>query len=255
MEPIFYTFISVTIVSLVSFAGVLTLSINEKRLKQMLFLLVSLSVGALLGDAFFHLIPESYEKIENSALVSFLIILGMLAFFIIERVLHWHHHESSQAELEEHENKIGHLGKLILVSDGLHNFLDGIIIGISYLASTEIGITTTIAIILHEIPQEIGDFGVLIHSGYGKKKALFFNFLSALSAFGGAILLLSFRSIPESFLNAMLPFTAGTFLYIASSDLVPELHKNSKGNLKNIIYELIGIGIGLFAMYMLLFLE
>lgn len=255
---IVYILGSIAIVSLVSLVGVFTLSTNEGRLKKMLFLLVSLSIGALLGDAFLHLIPESYEKINNPILISFLIMLGMISFFILERLLRWHHHhsESSAEDLKYHHGKkTDHLGKLILISDGLHNFIDGIVIGASYMVSVEIGIATTLAVILHEIPQEIGDFGVLIHSGYKVKEALFFNFLSAIFAFGGAMLILSIRSVPDYLLSYILPFTAGTFIYIAASDLVPELHESGEKEFKNILYELLGIGIGFGAMYALLFLE
>ena len=255
---IVYILASVGVVSLISLVGVFTLSINEARLKKMIFFLVSLSIGALLGDAFLHLIPESYEKINDPVLISFLIVLGLISFFVLERLLRWHHHhsESSEKDLEYHRGKkADHLGKLILISDGLHNFIDGIVIGASYLVSTEIGVATTLAVILHEIPQEIGDFGVLIHSGYKIKEAVFFNFLSAVLAFGGAILILSLRSVPDYLMNYILPFTAGTFIYIAASDLVPELHESGKKEFKNILYELIGISIGFGAMFALLFLE
>lgn len=254
---IIYILGSVMAVSLISLVGVFTLSVNEERLKRMLFFLVSLSIGALLGDAFFHLIPESYEKISNPTLVSSLILLGIISFFVLERFLRWHHHhnQSPAEDLRHHGKNANHLRNLILISDGLHNFIDGIVIGASYLISIEVGIATTIAVMLHEIPQEIGDFGVLIHSGYKVKEALFFNFFSGILAFGGALLILSMRSIPDHLLSYILPFAAGIFIYIAASDLVPELHEGGKKEFKKILYELIGIGIGFGAMYALLFLE
>ena len=170
-----YAFISVLVVSLVSLIGVFSLSLREEIIKKYISLFISLAVGALLGDAFIHLIPEVFKNSSNPSLVSLLIISGILVFFIIEKFLHWHHHED-----DTEINHIHPVGRLLLFTDGFHNLIDGIIIGVSFLVSVPIGIATTIAVVLHEIPQEIGDFAVLIHSGYNKKRALWLNFLSAL---------------------------------------------------------------------------
>jgi len=241
---------SVAIVSLVSLTGAFTLSFREEWLKKILFLLVSLAIGALLGDAFLHLIPESYADTENPIIVSFLILSGIFIFFLLEKVIRWHHHGPLRDPHGTH-----HLGRMVIISDSFHNFIDGIIIAISYMVSIEIGIATTIAIILHEIPQEMGDFGVLIHAGYEKGKALLFNLLSGATAFGGAVLVLLIGTPSEFILNSALSFVAGVFIYIAMADLVPELHKGENGKLLNVILELIGITIGVFAMFILLFLE
>lgn len=251
MNAIFYILGSVAAVSLVSLAGALALSWRQERLMRALVFLVPLAVGALLGDAFFHLIPESFEESQNPAMVSFLLFLGVITFFILEKFLRWHHHHPPGIH-EEYESP-KHLGQLILISDGIHNFIDGIIIGVSYLAGIEIGIATTLAVILHELPQEIGDFGVLVYSGYKRITALFYNLLSALMAVAGALIVIAFGSLPEQFIQGIIPFAAGVFIYIASSDLVPELHRNGKK--KNLLPEIAGIGLGMLAMYLLLFLE
>ncbi|MDO8600064.1 MAG: ZIP family metal transporter [bacterium] len=254
MPVALYILGSVAVVSLVSLTGIFAISLRHERLMKGLAFLIPLAVGALLGDAFFHLIPEAFVEAKNPATASFLLLLGVVSFFFLEKFLRWHHHsERLLPNPAAPHNEQKHLGPLILISDGIHNFIDGVIIGVSYLAGIEIGIATTLAVLLHEIPQEIGDFGVLLFAGYGKTKALFYNFLSALTALAGAILVLLVGSLPESLLQGVVPFAAGVFIYIASSDLVPELHKNGRG--KSVFPEIAGIGIGVLAMYLLLFLE
>jgi len=245
---IIYTLLSVLTISLVSFIGVFTLILKRNLLNKSIFILVSLAVGTLLGDVFIHIIPEAYEKISNSTLISFLIIGGILIFFVLEKVLHWHHHTLEHAE--EHHHPIG---KMILLGDGVHNFIDGLIIATSYMISIEIGVATTMAVIIHEIPQEIGNFGVLIHAGYKTKKALWYNFLSALTAVAGAATALLFGNITEQFALWLLPLTAGGFIYIALSDLVPELHKDFR--VGQGIIQVIAIMVGVASMLMLLALE
>ncbi len=255
MSRTLYIFASVMAVSLLSFVGVFGISLREDRLRKAFIFLIPLAVGALLGDAFFHLIPEAFQNSTNPALTSFLLVLGVVSFFILEKYLRWHHrsHENPTHTAEGAE-KSKHLGSLILVSDGLHNFIDGIIIGASYLVGIEIGIATTLAIIFHEIPQEIGDFGVLLYAGYKRNAALFYNFLSALTAVLGTAFVLIFGAVSEGLAENAIPFAAGVFIYIASSDLVPELHKKS-GGAKNLFYEIIGMTLGLLAMYFLLFID
>lgn len=243
-----YTLISVLIVSLVSFVGVLTLALKRDTLNKSIFCLVSLAVGALLGDVFVHIIPESYEAVGNPSMISFLIIGGILLFFVLEKFLHWHHHTLEHAE--EHAHPVG---KMILVGDGVHNFIDGLIIAASYLVSVEVGVATTIAVVVHEIPQEVGNFGVLLHAGYSKSKALWFNFLSALTAVLGAIVALVLGDITEQFAALLLPLTAGGFIYIALSDLVPELRKEKR--LDQGILQVMAILIGVASMVALLALE
>lgn len=247
-----YAFLSVLLVSGISLVGVSALSLGARKLQGALFLLVALAIGALLGDAFIHLIPEAFEKYENPVTVSLLIIAGMLVFFWFEKLLHWHHGHHGDIEEIVGEHHIKPLGKLILWSDGLHNFLDGLIIGASYLINTQVGIATTLAVILHEIPQEIGDFGVLLHAGYTQKKALLYNFISALTAIGGVLVIVVVGQSIEQVIDLVIPFAAGTFIYIAAADLVPELHKQ-RGSSTALEFVAILLGVG--AMYLLLFLE
>ena len=247
MIPV-YILISVLIISLISFVGALTLVLKRDLLNKSVFLLVSLAVGALLGDVFVHIIPEAYEELPDPTIISILIIGGILIFFILEKVLHWHHH--TQEHAEEHAHPIG---KMVLLGDGVHNFIDGLLVAASYMVSIEVGIATTIAVILHEIPQEMGNFGVLIHAGYGKAKALWYNFVSALTAVVGALVALMLGSVTEQFALWLLPLTAGGFIYIALSDLIPELHKDSR--IGHSIAQVIAIVIGVASMIALLALE
>ena len=245
-ETYLYTFGSVIIISLISFSGLFALSIKEQILRKYIFVLVSLATGALFGDAFIHLIPGSFEKIKNGSFVGILVILGIIIFFILEKYLHWHHHEDD--ELKTH-----HTGKMVLISDGLHNLIDGMVIAVSFLAGTEIGIATTLAVILHEIPQEIGDFGILLNSGYTIKRALFLNFLSAILAILGSMVALLIYGASENIIQFLIPVAAGGFIYIAGSDLVPELHKTK--NIRHSFIQLIAIIFGVVAMILLLLTE
>lgn len=249
-SSIYLPILSVIVVSLISLVGVFTISIKEELIKKYIFLFVSLAVGALLGDAFIHLIPEGFEKIADPAVFSFLIILGIIIFFVIEKYLHWHHHYES----EDLGETVHPVGKMILFSDGVHNFIDGLIIGGSYMVSVELGIATTIAVALHEIPQEIGDFGVLLHSGLTRARALWLNFASALTAVLGVVVVILAREISAEISVWLVPFAAGGFIYIAMSDLIPELHKKS-GKKSHTILQLLMIGVGVVSMLLLLGLE
>lgn len=235
--------LSTLVVSLLAFLGIFTLYFKEKLLNKILLSLVSLSAGALLGDAFLHLIPESIESI-SSEIVFLYILIGFIIFFFIEKVLHWHHCHKGHCETHS-------FAQMILIGDAIHNLLDGLIIAASFIASPVIGFTSTLAIILHEIPQELGDFGVLVHGGFNKTKALFLNFLTALTALLGGII--GYFISSEPVISFFLPFAAGGFIYIAASDLIPELKKEVES--KKYILHFIIFLIGILAMYGLLFLE
>jgi zinc and cadmium transporter len=235
----FYALISVIIISLVSLVGVFSLSLKEEILKKYINFFISLAIGALLGDAFIHIIPS---------LSSILIIVGIILFFVIEKFIHWHHHGADKEEKQIHP-----VGKLVLFTDGFHNFIDGAIIGASFLVSIPVGVATTVAVILHEIPQEIGDFAVLIHSGYTKKRALWLNFISALASILGLIVVFIFGNFVENIALWFIPIAAGGFIYIAVADLIPELHKTKK--IKHSLIQLCIILIGVLSMIILTFLE
>jgi len=203
--------------SLVALAGAVTLGWSAKTLDRILHILVGFSAGTLLAGAFFHLLAESLE--EMPAMEAFyLVFAGFILFFVLERLLHWHHCHEGKCDVHP-------FSYLIIFGDAIHNFVDGLIIAGAYLIDTPVGIATTIAVIIHEIPQEIADFGVLLYSGFSKAKALFFNFLSAATAILGAIVGLLLSSRIESFSLTLLPIATGGFLYIAGSNLIPELHK------------------------------
>ena len=185
---------------------------------------MSLSAGSLFGDAFIHLLPEAVKENGFTLLVSLSVLGGVLLFFILEKFVHMHHHDIPSAQKSTHHHAY-HLGVMNLFGDAVHNFIDGLIIAGSFIVSVPVGIATTIAVIFHEIPQEIGDFGVLLYSGMSVKKALWFNFLSALVAIAGAVVGLMIGKSSTTFVQILLPFAVGGFLYIAGSNLIPELHK------------------------------
>jgi len=252
---IVYALISVIAISVVSLIGVVIISLQKKHSHSVVLLLVALAVGAFLGDAFIHLIPEAFSVSTNPVVTSFLIIGGILFFFILEKVLHWHHHAQINDPCLDGNcpAPTKPIGKIILISDSIHNLIDGIIVGISYFVSIEAGIATTIAVLLHEIPQEIGDFGILLHSGYTKQKALLYNFISALFAVVGVLIVISAYEFAEKIALLAVPFIAGIFIYIASSDLVPELNKEKQG--LQTIFEIGAVVVGILLMYLLLFLR
>jgi zinc and cadmium transporter len=251
MQPTFlYSLISVLIVSLISLIGVITLSIKTKKLKSFLIYLISFSAGTLLGDAFIHLLPETVESYGFGLNISIYILLGIVLFFILEKFIHWRHCHGNITE----SNHIHPFAYTNLIGDALHNFLDGIIIAASYLISIPAGIATTLAVLFHEIPQEIGDFSVLLHGGFSKRKALAMNFLSALTAVLGTILTLWLGSTITNLETILVPIAIGGFIYIASSDLIPQLHKHSDKISKSII-QLITFILGIAVMALLLLLE
>lgn len=260
-ETAIYAIGSVLAVSAVSLVGIATLSLREHLLHQILFVLVGVAAGGMFGNAVINLIPESFEGLGSPVLVSFAILLGILFFFALEKFLHWKHVHNVEEGCADpiHNEAITHIerpirpmGYLILYADAIHNFTDGIIIAASYLISIPVGIATTIAVILHEIPQEIGDFGLLLHSGFSKWKALGVNFLSALAAIVGTILGLLLGSSFSFLLPAITAFAAGGFLYIAGTDLLPEIHKTSDPRRSLVQFFAILCGIGI--MFLLLFI-
>lgn len=206
--------------SLISLVGIFTLWMKQKSIKKIIIFLVALSAGALLSGAFFHLIPESLEHLTPTTVFTF-VLVGFILFFLMERLLYWHHCHEGKCDVHP-------VGYLILLGDGLHNLIDGIIIAISFLVSIPFGIITTIMILAHEIPQELGDFGVLVHSGYTKTKALIYNLLSQLACVLGGLIGYFLSTSIEGVIPLILPFAAGGFIYISASDLVPELHKEPK---------------------------
>ena len=211
---------STFLVSLISLVGIFTLAIKDNLLHKILFCLIGFSAGALIGSAFLHILPECLEN-NKSTTVFYYLILGIILFFLMERYLHWRHcHEGVAC-------KVHAFTYLNLIGDGFHNFFDGMVIAASFIVSLKLGFVTTLAIILHEIPHELGNFAVLVYGGFTKKKALFFNFITALMAMIGAVAGYLINDLSRNFSSFILPLTAGGFIYIATSDLIPELHKEN----------------------------
>jgi len=221
--------------SLVALVGIFSLWLKKKILNKLLISLVALSAGALLSGAFFHLIPESLEHLTPMAVFTG-VLIGFIIFFLMEKFLYWHHCHEGKCDIHP-------VSYLILFGDGIHNFIDGIIIAISFIVSIPFGIVTTLMIIAHEVPQELGDFGVLVHGGFSKAKALICNLISQLACVLGGLVGYFLSSSIEGIIPFILPFAAGGFIYISASDLVPELHKQSdiKKSLSSFAFFILGI--------------
>jgi zinc and cadmium transporter len=247
IEIILYALFSVFVLSLISLIGVFTLSIKTEKLEKILIYMIAFSAGGLLGDAFIHLLPEAVEKSGFVLSVSLFVLLGIGFSFAVEKIVHWRHCHHPTTKNHPH-----HLSIMNLVGDGMHNLIDGLIIGASYIISIPLGIATTIAVIFHEVPQEIGDFGVLIYGGFSKKKALLFNFLISLTSLAGVFLAFILGAW-NNLIYFLLPFAAGNFIYIACSDLIPELHRENNVSFARSFKQLIAFVLGILIMIGLLF--
>jgi zinc and cadmium transporter len=217
--------LSVLGVSVLSFSGAAALALGPRRLRRAIPLLVALAVGALLGGSLLHLLPEAYAHggLEAGGFV----LAGLLGFFLVESAIHWHHHGEDVADEGRH-GSVASFAWMNLLGDGLHNLVDGALIAGTWMASPEAGLVTTIAVALHELPQEFGDFGVLLHGGMTPRRALLWNAASAAAAFlGCAVVLLLGGSVGID--RVVVPLAAGGFLYLACADLVPELHRQARG--------------------------
>jgi zinc and cadmium transporter len=240
--------VSVGIVSLVSLVGLVTLSLDEARTRRLAALLVSFAVGALLGDAFIHLIPQTFKQDAVTLWPSLMILGGMLLFFTVEKLLrhehgllHRYHHPESIARPE--------LAAVNILGDAIHHFIDGALIAGSYLVSPALGLATTAAVLFHEIPQELGDFGILIHSGLSVRRAVLLNLGSASAAVLGAVAALLLGAVSGAAVTGLLvPITAGAFVYIAAADLIPELQHDRTGRALLVQIGLMAMGMGVMGL-------
>ncbi|MEK6862201.1 MAG: ZIP family metal transporter [Nanoarchaeota archaeon] len=239
----FYTLVSVIVVSLISLIGIITLPFKNGKVRKILIYFVSFSAGGLLGDVFIHLLPESTAKLGFGINISLYVLIGIVTYFIVEKIIRWQHCHT--------RNHTHPFSFMIIYGDAVHNFIDGLIIGASYLVNLETGVATTLAVLFHEIPQEIGDFGTLLHGGLTKSRALLFNFLSAITSILGAIVVLSLKSYADNLISFLIPFAAGGFIYIAGADLIPELHKEVK--ISKSILQLFSFIIGVLVMLSLVY--
>lgn len=254
---ILYAFAATLAVSLLSLLGILFFLIEERVIRRVLLVFVSFSTGALLGDVFLHMIPDMSENGGLSLTNSLIILLGILFTFMIEKLIRWRHcHDLPDDHHHHHDHGHEHIhpvGTLSVIGESLHNCIDGIVIGASFLAGIPTGIATTFAVTFHEIPHEIGNYAVLLHSGHSRHKALMLNLLSALAALVGTGLVFVLSASFSAISSALLPFAAGNLLYIAGSDLIPELHKET-GFAKGVL-QLLAMILGMACMFAILSLE
>jgi len=239
MDKLFAILASVTTVSSIALVGIIFIGLNEKLLKRTMMALVGFASGTLLGGALLHLLPEALTRLGDATTTSYLVIFGIVSFFAMEKFLYWRH-------CHEEACPVHMFVYLNLVGDGIHNFIDGMVIAATFMLRFDLGFATTLAVIFHEIPQEIGDFGVLIYGGFSKNKALTYNFISAITAVLGAITTY-FLTYIQNIDAWLVPFAAGGFIYIAATDLMPELHKKPQANASLIQLLAIILGIGLMA--------
>lgn len=222
MPILSYIILFTLIGSVFSLIGGALLLANNKLIHQMSHYLSAYAAGALLGAAFFDLLPESFAGQDPTQMLK-MTLLGILTFFILERFIRWFHHHHQHSSKQDQS-----VIALVVIGDSIHNFIDGVVIAGTFLISIPLGIITTVAVAAHEIPQEIGDFGVMIHRGISRSKILWLNFLSALTSLLGAVAMYLLRDSIQSFLPGFLAITAGFFIYIALSDLIPEIHQQEK---------------------------
>lgn len=235
MDTLMWIIVITFINGLIALVGAFSLLISDKALRKILYILVAFSAGTLLGGALLHLLAESLEELEIQ--IAFIIfIIGFSLFFLMEKFLYWHHCHDQECNVHTYSY-------LILFGDAIHNFIDGLVIAAAFIVNIHLGLVTSFVIIAHEIPQELGDFGVLVHGGLSKGKALFYNFLSQITCVLGGVI--GYYMPLGEFKILMLPFAAGGFIYISASDLIPELHKENelKKSLLSFIFFLIGIGL------------
>lgn len=236
-----WTLGAVLAVSALPLLGFLVAGRRFAGLQRHVMLLVSFAVGALLGGAIIHLLPEAYEALGPGPALTGGLLLGFLGFFVLEKFL-WHHAHHHEPEVRP---SLPPLAALNLLGDLMHNVIDGMLIAAAFMAGVPIGVATTVAVIVHEIPQEIGDFGVLLHAGLPMRRVVLLNFVSGLGAVAGALFTLVVGERVAGFGAHLLPVAAGSFLYIAASDLIPELHRerNPGAVLMQIALVLLGVAV------------
>jgi zinc and cadmium transporter len=248
MTPVVASLLSVVVVSLVSLVGLVTVSMSTVRVRRLAAIFVSFAVGALLGDAFIHLVPETFAHGANPLGGSLLILGGMMVFFVVEKLLR-HHHGTLPEHSAPDQIRRPELAAVNVLGDAIHNFIDGVLIGASYLAGPTIGISTTTAVLLHEVPQEFGDFSILVHSGLSVRNALLLNLASASTAILGTVVALVAGVVAgNTVVSSLLPVTAGGFVYLAAADLIPEMQRDRSLRALLVQTSLMSMGMGFMAL-------
>lgn len=240
-----YLYLSVAVVSLIALVGVVALSLSERRLHTVVVYLVSFAAGTLFGDTFLHLLPETAEAFGFTTVTGLFVLAGVLLAFVVEKYIAWHHHHHPD---EANPEPVSYM---ILFGDAVHNAIDGVIIAASYLVSIPLGVATTVAIAFHETPQELGDFGILVYGGVPRWRAVAYNFLSALTAFAGATAVVLLVDDVDGLLQFLLPVAAGNFIYIAGSDLLPELVAETDARRSTVQMATFLLGIGVMYLFTL----
>ena len=250
MGPLGWTVVATFTISLTAWTGVLTLVLRAELLDRILLGMVALSAGSLMGGAFLHLLPQAIADVGTAdTLPLFLYLIGgFCLFYVLEQFLSWHHHHATTHDREP-------VSYLVLVSDTLHNFIDGLVIAAAFLVSVSFGITTSLAIALHEVPQEIGDFGVLVYGGFDRWQALALNYLTQATVIVGGVVGIALQGYVGEVPTVLLPFAAGNFIYIASSDLIPEIKREANVRQSFLYFVVFLVGIGLMLTIRLLRLE
>jgi zinc and cadmium transporter len=210
-------------------------------------MLVSYAVGALLGAAFIEVLPHAFEQSDSIEATAATVLFGILAFFVLEKLVLWRHCHIEECEAHDPhlppQHDHGRSGLMILIGDTFHNFVDGVLIAAAFMADTQLGIVTAIAIIAHEVPQEVGDFLILLHSGYSKRAALFYNVLSSAAMVVGGVLAYFTLQVAQTLVTPLLALAAASMLYVAVADLIPGLHRRPELAATAQQVALIGLGI------------
>jgi len=233
-------------VSLLSLIGVVTVKLDEAAVQRLIPPALAVAVGALLGDAFLHMLPQSYGALKGPATSGLLVLFGMLTFFALEQFLSRHRHGHPT-------NDVLPIGPMSIAANSVHNVVDGVMVGGAFLTGSRVGIATLLAVALHEIPHEAANYGVLLHANYGRRRAIYVNFFVGLAAMAGVIVALAVGAHAAGFASGMLPFTAGCFLYMACADLMPSLLKERRAS--SALWTLLLIVAGVMVMLALLFTE
>jgi zinc and cadmium transporter len=240
--------VSVALVSMVALVGLAFLGVRKETLRRAVPVMVGLAVGAMLGDVFIHLLPDMYARPGAQVKTSLGVLVGIFAFYLLELFVRGHHRhffEDAESELSHPHAPIEPVGYISLIAESLHNFMDGALVAAAYLVDFKIGVATTLAVVLHELPHELGNFGVLLHAGFDRRRALAINFLSACCAVVGALACLLLGGLSNDMPALVLPFATGGFIYIAGTSLLPVLAREKDSRLAAVQFVAIMAGVGL----------